>query len=62
MADSAYGGALAELAGIRRRLEEGRLEPGEVEKLVVRAKQVVEAGRNALRRAEAAVEVLKIER
>lgn len=62
MTENAYGAALAELAGIRRRLEEGRLDPNEVERLMARAKQALDTGRAALRRAEASIEVLEVGR
>lgn len=62
MAENAYGAALAELAGIRRRLEEGRLDPGEVETLMARAKQALNTARGALRRAEVSIEVLEVAR
>lgn len=62
MAENAYAAALAELVGIRRRLEEGRLEPGEVETLMARAKQALDTARGALRRAETSIEVLEVGR
>ncbi len=62
MAESEYAAALAGLIGVRQRLEEGRLAPGEVETLIAQAKQALESGRAALRRADATIEVLDISR
>jgi len=62
MAENTYEAALAELVGIRRRLEEGRLDPTEVETLMAQAKRALDTGRGALRRAEATIEVLEVDR
>jgi len=60
--ENAYGAVLAELAGIRRRLEEGSLDPNEVERLMAQAARALDTGRGALRRAEATIEVLEVGR
>ncbi len=62
MAENTYEAALAELVGIRRRLEEGRLDPTEVETLMAQAKRALDTGRGALCRAEATIEVLEVDR
>lgn len=62
MPEKTYEAALAELIDIRRRLEEGRLGPGEVETLMNRAKQALDTGRDVLRRIEATIEVLEVGR